>query len=188
MNKVYSKIESIIGSVITVRATGVKYNELAEIETSFGKSLAEVNRIDGDLVSLQVFAGGRGVSTGDQIRFLGHEMQVSFSDDLLGRIFNGSGDPRDNGPALQDNLVEIGGPSVNPAKRTVIVEGVSVATKHKKPRRMGVAGGIISQETPIYASKVMNVCAKCGAPTRVGRKVLEDGTHVRFCKKCGETF
>ena len=89
MNKVYSKIESIIGSVITVRATGVKYNELAEIETSFGKSLAEVNRIDGDLVSLQVFAGGRGVSTGDQIRFLGHEMQVSFSDDLLGRIFNG---------------------------------------------------------------------------------------------------
>lgn len=117
MNKVYSKIESINGSVITVRATDVKYNELAEIETSFGKSLAEVNRIDGDLVSLQVFAGGRGVSTGDKIRFLGHEMQVSFSDDLLGRIFNGSGYPRDNGPALQDNLVEIGGPSVNPAKR-----------------------------------------------------------------------
>lgn len=78
--------------------------------------------------------------------------------------------------------------AVNPDKRTVIVEGVSVATKHKKPRRMGEAGGIISQETPIYASKVMNICAKCKAATRVGRKVLEDGTHVRYCKKCGETF
>lgn len=119
MNKVYSKIESINGSVITVRAEGIKYGELAEIETAFGKSLAEVNRIAGDLVSLQVFAGGRGVSTGDQIRFLGHEMQVSFSDDLLGRVFNGAGDPRDKGPVLSENLVEIGGPSVNPSKRII---------------------------------------------------------------------
>ncbi|MBP5444376.1 MAG: V-type ATP synthase subunit B [Treponema sp.] len=117
MNKVYSKIESINGSVITVRAKGVKLNELAEITTRFGKSLAEVNKIDGDLISLQVFAGGRGVSTNDQIRFLGHEMKVSFSEDLLGRIFNGSAEPRDHGPALVDNLVEIGGPSVNPSKR-----------------------------------------------------------------------
>ncbi len=117
MGKVYSKIESITGSVITVRAEGVKYNELAEISTRFGKSLAEVNKIDGDIVSLQVFAGGRGVSTGDEIRFLGHEMEVSFSDDLLGRIFNGSGEARDNGPALTENLKPIGGPSVNPSKR-----------------------------------------------------------------------
>lgn len=78
--------------------------------------------------------------------------------------------------------------SVNPEKRMVVVEGVSVATRHKKPRRMGDTGGIISQETPIYASKVMNVCSKCNAATRVGRRVLEDGTHVRYCKKCGETF
>ena len=117
MNKVYSRIESINGSVITVRAKGVKLNELAEITTRFGKSLAEVNKIDGDLISLQVFAGGRGVSTGDQIRFLGHEMEVSFSENLLGRIFNGSAEPRDKGPALTDNLCEIGGPSVNPSKR-----------------------------------------------------------------------
>ena len=117
MNKVYNKIDSITGSVITVKAEGVKYNELAEITTRFGKSLAEVNKIDGDTVSLQVFAGGRGVSTGDQIRFLGHDMRVSFGDDLLGRIFNGSGDPRDKGPALTENMTEIGGPSVNPSKR-----------------------------------------------------------------------
>ena len=117
MNKVFNRIESIIGNVITVRAEGVRYHELAQINTRFGKSLAEVNKIDGDLVSLQVFAGGQGVSTGDEVRFLGREMRVSFSDDLLGRIFNGSGDPRDNGPALTDNMTAIGGPAVNPTKR-----------------------------------------------------------------------
>lgn len=78
--------------------------------------------------------------------------------------------------------------SVNADKRTVIVEGVSMATKHKKPRKMGETGGIIKQETPIYACKVMHVCDKCGAPTRVGRKPLSDGSNVRYCKKCGETF
>ena len=117
MNKVYSKIESINGSVITVRAEGVRLNELAEITTRFGKSLAEVNKIDGDLVSLQVFAGGRGVATTDQIRFLGHDMKVSFSENILGRIFDGSAEPRDQGPSLAENLTSIGGPSVNPAKR-----------------------------------------------------------------------
>ena len=78
--------------------------------------------------------------------------------------------------------------SVDTDKRTVIVEGVSVATKHVKPRRMGEVGGIVKQETPIYACKVMHVCDKCGAATRIGRRVLEDGSHVRYCKKCGETF
>ncbi len=117
MNKVFNRIESITGNVITVRAGGVRLNELATVNTRFGKSLAEVNKIEGDLVSLEVFAGGKGVSTGDEVRFLGNEMRVSFSEDLLGRMFNGSGEPIDRGPALTDNLVEIGGPSVNPTKR-----------------------------------------------------------------------
>ena len=117
MNKVYNRIESITGNVITVRAKGIRNNELATVSTRFGKSLAEVNKIDGDLVSLQVFAGGKGVSTGDEVRFLGHEMQVSFSEDLFGRVFNGSGEPIDKGPALTENMKPIGGPSVNPTKR-----------------------------------------------------------------------
>lgn len=117
VNKVYNRIESITGNVITVRANDVKYKELAQINTRFGKSLAQVNKIDKDIVSLQVFAGGQGVSTGDEVRFLGHEMRVSFSEDLLGRIFNGSGEPRDKGPALSENMKPIGGPSVNPTKR-----------------------------------------------------------------------
>ena len=117
MNQVFNKIESITGSVITVKAEGVRYNELAQITTRFGKSLAQVNKIEGNVVSLQVFAGGQGVSTGDEVRFLGREMRISFGDDLLGRIFNGSGEPRDKGPVLTENMKPIGGPSVNPTKR-----------------------------------------------------------------------
>lgn len=119
MRKVYSKIDSIVGNVITVKADGVKYGDLAEISTSFGDSLAEVNKLDGDMVSLQVFAGGQGISTGDEVRFLGHPMQVSFSENLMGRIFSGSGAPRDNGPTLNENLIPIGGPSFNPANRII---------------------------------------------------------------------
>jgi large subunit ribosomal protein L24 len=76
--------------------------------------------------------------------------------------------------------------SVNPAKRMVIVEGISVATKHKKPRKAGDPGGIIKQEVPIHASKVMHVCPKCNSKTRIGRQVLSDGSIVRVCKKCSE--
>jgi len=119
MRKVYNKVESVSGNVITVRAEEVAYNELAEITTRRGKSLAQVIKLEDDLVSLQVFAGSRGVSTEDEIRFLGHAMNVPFSEDMLGRIFNGSGMPRDGGPPIDESVIEIGGPSVNPAKRII---------------------------------------------------------------------
>jgi V/A-type H+-transporting ATPase subunit B len=119
MRKIYSRIEEISGNVITVHADNIKYGELAEITSSHGRSLAEVIRLDRGSVSLQVFSGGRGVSTGDEVRFLGHPMQVSFSDNLMGRIFNGRGEPRDAGSPLEENLIEIAGPSVNPSKRII---------------------------------------------------------------------
>ena len=115
MQKVYTKIESIVGNVITVRAEGVRNGDLALV----GSSYANVIKLDGDKVSLQVFAGAQGVSTTDPVRFLGKPMMVSFTDHLLGRIFTGSGVPRDNGPALTENMIPIGGPSVNPARRII---------------------------------------------------------------------
>jgi len=119
MRKVYSKILSIAGNVITVKAKEVAYEELAEVKTSRGKSLAQVIKLEDDIVSLQVFSGSKGISTNDEVRFLGHPMRVAFSENMLGRIFNGSGQPRDKGPALTDNLIEINGPPVNPAKRII---------------------------------------------------------------------
>ena len=74
--------------------------------------------------------------------------------------------------------------SVDPESRKVIVEGISVASRHQKPRKQGEEGGIIKKETPIYASKVMTVCPKCDKATRVAHKIV-DGKKVRVCKHCG---
>ncbi len=75
-----------------------------------------------------------------------------------------------------------------PKQGKVIVEGINLLTKHQKPRGAGQQGGIIHQEGPIYASKVMLVCNKCNKRTRVGRKILDDGTKVRVCKVCNEVI
>lgn len=72
-----------------------------------------------------------------------------------------------------------------PKDSKVIVEGVNKAKKHKKPRKQGDPGGIITKETPIYASKVMRVCPKCSKPTRAAHGTAKDGSKVRICKKCG---
>ncbi len=117
MRKIHHHIVQISGNVITVLAPDVGNATLAEVVSDNGTSLAQVIRLDGERVSLQVFAGSRGISTDSRVRFLGHPMRVSASNDLLGRVFNGSGEPRDAGPPLSDNPIEIGGPSVNPSKR-----------------------------------------------------------------------
>ncbi|HAK96595.1 MAG TPA: V-type ATP synthase subunit B [Planctomycetes bacterium] len=117
MRKYYDEIMRIAGNVVTVRADGVGYDELAAIVSDRGTSLAQVIRLEGDHASLQIFAGTQGVSTSDKVRFFGHPMQVPFSDALLGRIFDGSGRPRDGRPEIDARAVPIGSPAVNPIKR-----------------------------------------------------------------------
>jgi V/A-type H+-transporting ATPase subunit B len=119
VHRVYHRIENIAGNVINLRASGVRYRELAEVTSRGRSSLAQVIRLRDDLVSLQVFAGARGVATDARVRFLGHTMRVPFSEALLGRVFTGGAQPRDKGPALSENLIEIAGPPVNPAKRVI---------------------------------------------------------------------
>jgi len=77
---------------------------------------------------------------------------------------------------------------VNPDKRMVLVEGVSMASRHTKPRKQGQQGGIIKQETPLHACKVMLVCPSCGHAARTGIKVLEENVRVKYCKKCNDTL
>ena len=78
--------------------------------------------------------------------------------------------------------------AVNHESGRVIVEGINMATMHKKPRRQGETGGIIRQEAALNMSNVMHICKKCGKPTRIGYTVLKDGSKVRVCKKCSENF
>ena len=78
--------------------------------------------------------------------------------------------------------------AVMPKTGKVLVKGVNVVTKHKKPSRENMQGGIVKEEAAIYSSKVMLYCKKCSNVTRISHKLLEDGAKVRVCKKCGETF
>ncbi|MHC1720057.1 MAG: 50S ribosomal protein L24 [Clostridiaceae bacterium] len=78
--------------------------------------------------------------------------------------------------------------SVMPKTGKVIVKGVNVVTKHQKPNKQNMQGGIIHKEGAIYSSKVMLYCPKCKSVTRISTKIEENGTKNRVCKKCGETF
>ena len=75
-----------------------------------------------------------------------------------------------------------------PKDGKVIVEGVNIATKHKKPRSQTDPGGIIKQEIPIGASKVQRVCPRCSKPTRVGHVFDAEGNKTRQCKHCKENI
>jgi large subunit ribosomal protein L24 len=71
-------------------------------------------------------------------------------------------------------------------KQRVLVEGVNVVKRHMKPRANIRQAGIIEREAPIHISNVMYFCSKCNKATRLGARVLEDGTKVRICKRCQE--
>ena len=74
---------------------------------------------------------------------------------------------------------------VIPEKRRVIVEGVNFIKRHTRPNpQKNIKGGIVEREAPLSASNVQLVCPECSNPTRVGRKLLDDGRRVRFCVKC----
>jgi V/A-type H+-transporting ATPase subunit B len=122
----YSKIVEIVGDIIKIQvpdiagvATGICFGDLAIVQDTEGHgSLAQIIHLRRDLVSLQVFSGTKGVSTESTVRFLGHPMQTTYSENILGRVFRGTGEPIDAGPDLShDQRVTIGGPPVNPVRR-----------------------------------------------------------------------
>lgn len=76
---------------------------------------------------------------------------------------------------------------VDSEKGRVIVEKVNMVKRHTRPGSAGSQqGGIIEKEAPIHISNLMLICNKCAESTRVGKRILEDGSRVRICKKCGE--
>ncbi len=115
----YTDVLGIVGDILQIRAGHVGFGDLAIVENWDGeKSLAQVVQTHKDQVSLQVFTGGKGLSTDATVRFLGHPMQVGYSSNILGRVFNGAGETVDGGPPLFDDpRINVGGPSVNPVTR-----------------------------------------------------------------------
>ena len=111
--KIYTKISQITKATCSLKATGVGYDELAMVN---GK-LAQVVKIMGDEVTLQVFQGTEGIPTNAEVVFLGKSPSLKVSEQLAGRFFNAFGDPIDGGPEIEGKEIEIGGPSVNPVRR-----------------------------------------------------------------------
>jgi len=111
--KIHTKIDQITKATCSLKATGVGNEEMAMVNDR----LAQVVKIEGDLITLQIFSGTEGIPTNAEVVFLGHAPQLAVSDELSGRFFNAYGQAIDGGPEVDGNLVEIGGPSVNPVRR-----------------------------------------------------------------------
>jgi V/A-type H+-transporting ATPase subunit B len=111
--KIYTKITNITKATCSLHAAGVGYEEMATVN---GR-LAQVVKIQGDLITLQIFSGTEGIPTNAEVIFLGHAPKLLVSDELSGRFFNAYGQPIDGGTEIDGEPVEIGGPSVNPVRR-----------------------------------------------------------------------
>jgi len=127
----YSRILEIVGDIVKVhvpatenKQTAICFGDLALIESIADSArpphLSQVILLEGEEVSLQVFSGTKGLSTHSVVRFLGRSMEVTFSPNILGRAFSGTGRAIDGGPQLNDEpSIEIDGPTVNPARRVL---------------------------------------------------------------------
>lgn len=111
--KIHTKVDQITKATCSLHATGIGNEEMALVNDR----LAQVVKIEGDLVTLQIFSGTEGIPTNAEVVFLGHAPQLAVSDELAGRFFNAYGHPIDEGPEIDGKLIEIGGPSVNPVRR-----------------------------------------------------------------------
>ena len=111
--KVYTKLDAITKATVTLKAAGVSNDELATV----AGRLAQVVKTKGETVTLQVFAGTEGVPTNAEVSFMGNPPVLKVSEQLSGRFFNAYGQPIDDGPEVEGEVREIGGPSVNPYRR-----------------------------------------------------------------------
>ncbi len=111
--KIYTKLTRITKATCSVKASGAGYEELALVD---GR-LAQVVKIIGDEVTLQIFSGTEGIPTNAELIFLGRPPVLRVDEDLAGRFLDAYGEPIDGGPSLYGTEREIGGPSVNPVRR-----------------------------------------------------------------------
>ncbi|MDA3780515.1 MAG: V-type ATP synthase subunit B [Bacteroidales bacterium] len=111
--KIYTKITQITKATCSLKATNIGYEEMAIVN---GR-LAQVVKIIGENITLQIFSGTEGIPTNAEIIFLGRPPIIKVGDELAGRFFNAYGDPIDGGPQVEGTEVQIGGPSVNPVRR-----------------------------------------------------------------------
>ena len=121
MLKEYKSVQEVVGPLMIVEGVeGIKYEELVEIQTQTGeKRRGRVLEIDGDRAMIQLFEGSAGINLKNTtVRFLGKPLELGVSEDMIGRIFDGLGNPIDKGPKIiPEKRVDINGSPINPVSR-----------------------------------------------------------------------
>ena len=152
MIKEYKTIQEIASPLMIVKnVEGVTYDELAEIELPNGEvRRCKVLEVEDDSAVVQLFESAQGINLAQsKVRFLGHPLQLGVSEDMLGRVFNGMGEPIDGGPAiLAEEHRDINGLPMNPAARAYPAEFIQTGVSTIDGLNTLVRG----QKLPIFSA------------------------------------
>ena len=159
--RIYTHLTAITKATVTLEADGISTDELALV----AGRLAQVVKIKGRSVTLQVFGGTEDIPTNAEVTFWGEPPALNVSDDLAGRFFNAYGEPIDGGPAVEGEKRQIGGPSVNPYKRRqpsqLIPTGIAGIDLNNT-----LVSGIRSRSTGGWSVVFTKLIILCRAPAR----------------------
>ena len=177
MQKEYRTIKEVVGPLMLVEGvSGVKYNELVEIEQASGeKRQGKVLEINGDKAMVQLFESSNGLKIDDsKVRFLGHSIELSVSEDMLGRVFDGMGNPKDGGPAIiPDKRMDINGEPLNPAARDYPSEFIQTGISAIDGLNTLVRG----QKLPVFSGSGL---PHAQLATQIARQAKVLGTESKF--------
>ena len=188
MIREYQTISEIASPLMMVKnGEGVTCDELAEIQLPSGeKRRCKVLEVDGDVAVVQLFESAQGINlAGSKVRFLGHPLQLGVSEDMLGRVFNGMGEPIDGGPAiLPEKYEDINGLPMNPAARAYPAEFIQTGVSTIDGLNTLVRG----QKLPIFSGSGLPHAALAAQIARQARVLGTDESFAVVFAAIGITF
>ena len=188
MIREYMTISEIASPLMMVKdVEGVTYDELAEIELPSGeKRRCKVLEVNGDTAVVQLFESAQGINlAGSKVRFLGHPLELGVSEDMLGRVFNGMGEPIDGGPAiLPEEYKDINGLPMNPASRAYPAEFIQTGVSTIDGLNTLVRG----QKLPIFSGSGLPHAALAAQIARQARVLGSDEKFAVVFAAIGITF
>ena len=188
MIKEYKTIRQVANPLMVVdRVEGVTYNELGEIKLTNGEvRRCKVLEVEGDKAVVQLFESAQGINLAEsKVRFLGHPQQLGVSGDMLGRVFNGMGEPIDGGPAiLAEKYMDINGLPMNPAARAYPDEFIQTGVSAIDGLNTLVRG----QKLPIFSGSGLPHAALAAQIARQARVLKDDEKFAVVFAAIGITF
>ena len=188
MIKEYKTIREIASPLMIVEhVEGVTYDELGEIELPGGEvRRCKVLEVEGDRAVVQLFESAQGINLAEsKVRFLGHPQQLAVSEDMLGRVFNGMGQPIDGGPdILAEKHMDINGLPMNPAARAYPAEFIQTGVSTIDGLNTLVRG----QKLPIFSGSGLPHAALAAQIARQARVLGDNETFAVVFAAIGITF